>query len=316
MFLVLIDAHTKWLEVFQVSSATSSETIRHLRTTFARFGLPHTVVTDNGSCFTSEEFETFLTKNGVRHVKTAPYHPSSNGQAERAVQVFKNGFKKLKDGTISDRLARFLFLYRYTPHCTTGLPPAELMFGRNLRTRFDQIQPDVSARVEKQQLRQKEVHDSHARNRSFEVHELVFVRNFRTGQPWLPGQVARVSGPVSFEVELTNGQIVRRHQDHIRKRPEMTDSSDGDFVTEQMTSESLLGAPEVVATEDAAVAPAVTLNPETPLTTLDSAPSSSGTASTSMTTAPTDNSTAVPVSASSRHRYPSRSRVPPDRYRY
>jgi len=106
MLLVLIDAHTKWLEVFPVSAATSSETIHQLRTTFARFGLPHTVVTDNGSCFTSEKFGIFLTKNGVRYVKTAPYYPSSNGLAERAVQVFKNGFKKLKDGTIFGSLGQ------------------------------------------------------------------------------------------------------------------------------------------------------------------------------------------------------------------
>ena len=170
MFLDLIDAHTKWLEVFQVSATTSSKTIHQLRTTFARFGLPHTVVTDNGSCFTSEELGTFLTKNGVRHVKTALYHPSSNGQAECAGQVFNNGVKRLKYVTISNRLARFLFSYRYTLHSTTGLLPAKVMFGRNLHTRFDQVQPDVSARVEKQQLRQ--IHDSHARNLSFQVDEL------------------------------------------------------------------------------------------------------------------------------------------------
>ena len=167
-FLDLIDAHTKWLEVFQVSATTSSK--HQLRTTFARFRLPHTVVINNGSCFTSEEFGTFLTKNGVHHMKTAPYHPSSNGQAECAGQVFNNGVKRLKDVTILNRLARFLFSYRYTLHSTTGLPPAKLMFGRNLHTRFDQIQPDVSARVEKQQLRQ--IHDSHARYLSFEVDEL------------------------------------------------------------------------------------------------------------------------------------------------
>ena len=110
---------------------------------------------------------------------------------------------------------------------------------------------------------------------------------------------------------------MRHHQDHIRKRTGMTDSSDGDFVTKQLASESLLGAPEVMVTEDAAVAPAVTLNPETPMSTLDSAASFSSTASASRTTVPTDNSTAVPVSASSRHRYPSHSRVPyPDNYRY
>ena len=96
MFLVSVNPHSKWLEVFHVSAATSFKTIHQLRTTFALFGLPHTVMTDNGSCFTSEEFEVFLAKNGVRHVKTAPYHPSSNAQAERAVQVFKNGYKKMK----------------------------------------------------------------------------------------------------------------------------------------------------------------------------------------------------------------------------
>ena len=169
-----------------MSAATSSETIRQLRTTFARFGLPHTVVTDNGSCFMSEEFEVFLAKNGVRHVKTAPYHPSSNGQAELAVHVFKNGFKKMKEGTISDRLTRFLFSYRITPHSTTGSSPAELMFGWNLHSRLDEVQPNVSERVEAHQENQKSAHDNHAHNRPLEVGKPVFVRNFWPGQPWIP----------------------------------------------------------------------------------------------------------------------------------
>ena len=256
-----------------------------------------------------------MAKNGVRHVKTAPYHPSSNGQAERAVQVFKNGFKKLKDGTVSDRLARFLFSYRITPHSTTGLPPAELMFGRNLRSRFDQVLPNVSARVEKQQHRQKEVHDNHAQSRSFEVNELVFARNFRPGTPWLSGQVVKVSGPVSFEVKLTDGQIVRRHQDHLRKRTEATESAEGDSVSGPLASESLWAPPEVVPTEDDPVAPAATQNPETHTFSGDSTASSAHAASTSVTTVPSEHSASLPTLAFPRHRYPSRSRVPPDRYR-
>ena len=63
MFLILIDAHSKWLEVYQMRSITSSTTIEQLRTTFAQFGLPDTVVMDNGPSYTSVEFDNFLQKN-------------------------------------------------------------------------------------------------------------------------------------------------------------------------------------------------------------------------------------------------------------
>ena len=71
-----------------MSSATSKATVEKLHTVFAQFGLPNTVVTDNGTCFTSEEFTDFLQKNGVLHLTSAPYHPSTNRLAERAVQSF------------------------------------------------------------------------------------------------------------------------------------------------------------------------------------------------------------------------------------
>ena len=129
MFLVLIDAHSKWIEVFPTRSATSSATIDQLRTVFAQFGIPETVVTDNGTCFTSSEFADFLRANGVRHVRSAPYHPATNGLAERAVQIFKTGMKKLLKGSVTERLAKVLFQYRITPQTTTGVTPAELLMG-------------------------------------------------------------------------------------------------------------------------------------------------------------------------------------------
>ena len=64
------------------------------RTLFAQVGIPEVVVTDNGPCFVSQEFEMFLVKNGVKHITSAPYHPSSNGLAERVVQLVKKGLKK------------------------------------------------------------------------------------------------------------------------------------------------------------------------------------------------------------------------------
>ena len=67
---------------------------------FAQFGLPETIVTDNGPCFVSAEFETFLVRNGIKHLTSAPYHPSSNGLAERAVQLVKRGLKKTTSGSM------------------------------------------------------------------------------------------------------------------------------------------------------------------------------------------------------------------------
>ena len=85
MFLILIDAHSKCIEAFCTTSATSGATMECLRQVFAQFGVPETVVTDNGPCFTSDEFELFLKVNRIRHLTSASYHPASNGLAECAV---------------------------------------------------------------------------------------------------------------------------------------------------------------------------------------------------------------------------------------
>jgi len=68
MFLVVVDAHSKWIEVSIVNSATSAVTIQKLRSMFVTHGLPRMVVSDNGSVFTSGEFQQFMIKNGINHI--------------------------------------------------------------------------------------------------------------------------------------------------------------------------------------------------------------------------------------------------------
>ena len=89
MWLVIIDAHSKWLEVFQMSSTTSTAAIQCLRDVFARFGIPERIVTDNAPNFVSAEFSHFLHQNRIKQTTSAPYHPASNGLAERTVKIFK-----------------------------------------------------------------------------------------------------------------------------------------------------------------------------------------------------------------------------------
>ena len=98
---------------------------------------------------------------------TPPYHPASNGLAEHYVQVFKDGMKKVTEGTIESRVARVLAHYQVTPQSTIGTSPAELMFGRKLRTKLDLLKPTLDVSVHQKQAKQKASHDYHARDRSF-----------------------------------------------------------------------------------------------------------------------------------------------------
>ena len=67
-------------------STTVFKTIEVLRHIFSSYGIPEQLVSDNGSQFTSEELADFVKSNGIKHIRTAPYHPSSNGAVERLVQ--------------------------------------------------------------------------------------------------------------------------------------------------------------------------------------------------------------------------------------
>ena len=205
-FLVVVDAHSKWLEVMIVSSTAAQCTIQKLRTLFATHGIPEIIVSDNGTGFTSNEFQMFVKRNGIRHVTSAPYHPASNGLAERAVQTFKDGLRKAKGGDLEAQLARFLIKYRNIPHSTTGTTPAELLMGRKPRTHLSLIHPNLATRVQEQQDRQKSGHDQHTKLREFSVNAPVFVRDFATQElRWVPGTITEQKGFLTFHVQLTDG---------------------------------------------------------------------------------------------------------------
>lgn len=177
MFLVIVDAHSKWIDVYPATTATSQVTIKKLRQCFSIHGLPQTLVSDNGTCFTSQEFKAFMKQNGIQHITSAPFHPASNGLAERAVQTFKQGIKKIKVDTLETKIARFLFNYRITPQTTTGLSPAEMLMSRRLRSTLDLLLPDVKSKIRKKQLKQKEQNDTHSKWRSFSPGDDVYTRN-------------------------------------------------------------------------------------------------------------------------------------------
>ncbi|XP_064479921.1 uncharacterized protein K02A2.6-like [Ornithodoros turicata] len=88
-FLVIVDAYSKWVEVFPVKSTSAESTIDVLRLVFAQHGLPDLIVSDNGPAFASAQYLDFLTRSGIRRMLVPPYHPASNGAAKRVVQLLK-----------------------------------------------------------------------------------------------------------------------------------------------------------------------------------------------------------------------------------
>ena len=231
-FLVVVDAHSKWVDIYKTRGTTTAETVRCLQHSFSMFGLPVSLVSDNGPCFSSSEFKEFVVKCGVRHITSAAYHPSTNGQAERMVQTFKRALKKSKE-PLQQTLDRFLFNYRLTPHSTTGVAPAELMFGRRPRTRLDLLRPNsvateslvpdpvVSSKVKTKQEAQKRFHCTQPRKLDLEPESPVMIRNYgKYGAKWLPATVVERTGPVSYRCQLQDGRVFRRHQDQIQVRQE------------------------------------------------------------------------------------------------
>ena len=94
-FLVFVDAYSKWIDAYVVQTPTTQVTVEKLQVSFTLHGLSEVVMSNNGSCFTRSEFARFCAARGIVHITSFPYHPSSNGLAERAVQTLKQGLEKI-----------------------------------------------------------------------------------------------------------------------------------------------------------------------------------------------------------------------------
>ncbi|UYV80958.1 K02A2.6-like [Cordylochernes scorpioides] len=213
LFLVAVDAYSKWIEAKIVASKSAETTVNTMREMFATHGLPDVIVTDNGTSFTSEVFKTFLKRNGIRHIFCAPYHTASNGQVERAIQTFKNLLRKNSRGNWSIRLARSLLTMRIAVNGTTWKSPAQLLMNRNLKTIVDKFHPESISEGRNRQ------EDKFTKNwkphREVEEGQEIMARGYH-GSRWLPGVVSEKTGPVSIKVETEDGKLLSRHLDQVR----------------------------------------------------------------------------------------------------
>lgn len=210
-YLIIVDAHSKWIEVILMDA---SATIKAFRVIFARFGLPSQLVTDNGPPFLSYDFKDFCKKNCNQHVTSAPYRPQGNGAAENAVKTVKKAIKRAihTGDDVSTALSKFLFQYRNCDHCTTGVSPAIALMGRRLRGRLDALRPDVTQNVESAQRRQIKAAGGILPSNLIPG-ETILARNYGKGNKWSQGKVVKQTGPLSYKLDMGRGVEWRRHTD-------------------------------------------------------------------------------------------------------
>jgi hypothetical protein len=194
--------------VFLMSNITTTSTIAKLRHLFSIFGVPETIVSDNGTQFASHQFGEFVRHFGITHVTSPPFHPQSNGQAERFVDTFKRALTKSRgEGTTAEVLDLFLLNYRATPNPQSpdGRSPAEVMLNRRLRLPHDAIRPPSS---HPQPVTE--------RNPAFQPGSRVLVRDYRFGHhKWCVGVIIERIGQVIYTVRV-GSRVWRRHANQLR----------------------------------------------------------------------------------------------------
>ncbi len=163
-YLMIVDYYSRYMEIARLKQTTTEEVMRHTKSIFARHGIPETVVSDNGPQYSSGLYREFANNFGFHHVTSSPYHPQSNGEAERAIGTLKNLLKKEKDPYLA------LLVYRTTP-LKNGYSPAELLMNRKLRTTVPitremrkPMVPNVESlehKEETQRAKQKHTFDQH-----------------------------------------------------------------------------------------------------------------------------------------------------------
>ena len=214
-FLLVIDAYSKWPEIISATRITAKATVEMLRGLCSRFGMPNTIVSDNGRQFTSWEFEDFCNSNGIEHNRSPPYHPQSNGQAERFVDTFKRVLSKIRKGKVSlqEALDVFLLTYRSTPNklLENQKTPADVMFNRRIRTTLELLRPPLRP--------SPSTYTSEHKPKKFNAGDPVYAKLYEVNKwRWVPGVINEQIGSVIFKVLTTSGRTLRSHINQLRHR--------------------------------------------------------------------------------------------------
>ncbi|XP_031569046.1 uncharacterized protein K02A2.6-like [Actinia tenebrosa] len=225
-YLVTVDHYSDFYEIDRLPTIQSAAVVQASKKHFSRYGVPHTLITDNGAQFTSDLFKQFASKYKFNDVTSSPYWSQSNGRAEAAVKSAKHILLTADDVDLA------LLSVRNTAPAGHSFSPAERLFGRALRTNITQpsvaLEPFTPPRdqvVEERlqcKIKQKQAYDKHAGSPLPDLPPGSFVYAkpppSSTAKAWIPGQVVGNAGPRSYLINTGSRQI-RRNRVQVTLAP-------------------------------------------------------------------------------------------------
>ena len=224
-FLVVRDYYSRYIDIAYLPEQTSKTVIAKLKNIFAHHGVPQLLVTDNGPQFACTEFEKFTRDWNVFHETSSPRYPQANGAAESAVKTAKFILKQ-------DDPFLALLSYRATTIPELGASPAELMFGRKIRTTLPVTHRSLSQKpIEEEELRERDASWKLRQKSNYDrrngvkplpdlqSNEPVMIKLDNQKDWQLPAKVVEKCGPRSYKVQTPTGQL-RRNRRHLRPTTE------------------------------------------------------------------------------------------------
>ena len=229
-FLIVVDYFSKFCFVRRVGGLSTRETVDALKQIFQDNGIPEILMSDQGTNFTSAEFNDFCVKYQIKHICSSAHHHQSNGQAERYVQTVKNTLKKCAEEKSDHHLA--LLVLKATPIDSTLPSPAELLQHRRFRTRLPQVRPDAERddTIEKLKLKQARMEKDGYELSQLPIGGKIYAQNPQNLE-WTPATIVDRDDDAgqgrAYIVLLESGRTVSRNRKMIKERQLLTRQEQG-----------------------------------------------------------------------------------------
>ena len=217
-YIILVDYYSSWPEVYLLSSPNSKCVIEATKEAFAHHGIPEEVISDNGPQYSSREYKCFAKEWEFKHTTSSPHYPKSNGLAEATVKIVKGLIKK--SNRSNKDIKKGLLIIRNTP-LSCGKSPAELLTGHKLRDNLPRVL-DIQNQPDRDLVQERERAKIHHDRRTvvsstFREGQLIAIQDHITKEWTGRGKILREVAPRSFEIQTTNGRILRRNQQALRR---------------------------------------------------------------------------------------------------